>query len=246
MINFMYFQLLINKFIALSKNPAYVAIPYKRIDSWKICHDEFSKAIANKKAKKSLDIDYLALILSEYLSSWGMRRNSFLLKLTYQVHKGAIEIILNDSYKSVKFIDLLDASTSDYLNNNDMVDALMDLKDKLIEYYTSYANNAKKSEQLLTGTFSSSATSVKLLMPSDTLISKILLGTLGCCVAYDSLVKKTLKNGGLASASFSKKSIIQLSKFYDSNKLKMDQLRKQLNNIPEMKLLDLGLWLLSI
>ena len=78
MINFIFFKLLIDKFIALSKNPAYAAIPYKRIDSWKICHDEFSKAIANKKAKKSLDIDYLALILSEYLSSWGMRRNSFL------------------------------------------------------------------------------------------------------------------------------------------------------------------------
>ena len=44
-------------------------------------------------------------------------------------------------------------------------------------------------------------------IPTDTLLTKILLGTVGCVPAYDRYFKKTLADTGAAPQAFSAKSI---------------------------------------
>lgn len=81
---------------------------------------------------------------------------------------------------------------------------------------------------------------------SDTLTTKILMGTLGCTVAYDKYVCENLRAYKIASGNFGKQSILQLCEYYKSHS-EFESIRKiikQEDNIdyPPMKILDMGCW----
>lgn len=52
---------------------------------------------------------------------------------------------------------------------------------------------------------------------SDTLITKILIGTLGCVPAYDRYFVKGIRSQKIASGTYNIKSILQLVDFYKKN-----------------------------
>ncbi len=118
------------------------------------------------------DKDTACLHLAFYLASWGMLRGStILLQRDYKVHKEAVDLILD-----TQFDDLLALSLSDVQNK---AAKLYDLIEKLRILY-------KSSLGLDEGSFI-----------SDTLVTKVLLGTLGCTPAYDRLFVLGLRQDGL-------------------------------------------------
>lgn len=105
--------------------------------------------------------DYLSLHLGFYLASWGMYRGSSgLLWKSHKLHNKAVEII--KAHYSLR-------------NKNSVslppIDDVLNLVNELSKYYsgTVYYNGPHK----------------KNITATETLISKIILGTLGCLPAFD-------------------------------------------------------------
>lgn len=133
-----------------------------REKAWEICYSQFYFA----RQMKSYDYDYLSLHLSSYLASWGMFRNSFLLNTNYKIHTKAVKLIMQREYDS-----LCGIRCADYAGE---MDKLKKLIDDLKDYYTRSRNDIYKLDDKNTN-----------CDISDTLVSKVLLGTLACVPAYD-------------------------------------------------------------
>lgn len=192
--------------------------------SWEHCFNAFSDS-------ETVDnIDYLSLQLAFYLASWGMYRGSSgLLWKDYKIHTGAVQII--------KKYDSIHCGHEREINET-QIDTIIDAKDELKEYYSKVQfvkptkDGDKKSK----------------ISPSDTLISKILLGTLGCVPAYDRLLRAgfdemtSIKIG----KSLNRKSLSALFKFTLSNQDSFKTLSENINkdgvHYPLMKLVDMYFW----
>ena len=79
---------------------------------------------------------------------------------------------------------------------------------------------------------------------SDILITKILMGSLGCVPAYDRFFKKGI--AGISTKTYnSKKSLNDLVNFYKTNKEQFDKIfsiRQKVIKYPQMKKIDLFFW----
>ena len=194
-----------------------------RYSSWEHCYRKFQVAFAKvvsrgAKAVKNEERDCLSLWLAWYLASWGMYRGSSdLLKYNYKIHRGVIDLLLNDEWSEVNNL-----KCSDYEKCDDKLD---DLKKKVSESYE------------------------KKIKPTDTLITKILLGTLGCSPAFDELFSKSVSfNSGERKLikghvrTFTSHTMYELCDFYKDNpKLDLWRLRNA-PDYPQMKILDMGFW----
>ena len=104
------------------------------------------------------DYDLASLHLGFYLASWGMYRGSgFLLQNDYRIHLDAAKEVLDQKYLVLKNLSF-DSFSSE--NKEGVIKKLFDLLKRIKTLY--------------------GAANV-----SDTLATKILLGTLGCIPAYD-------------------------------------------------------------
>ncbi len=203
-----------------------------RYKSWEHCYYCFYWARGEEK-----DYDYLALQLAFYLASWGMYRgSSFLIYYDYKIHVDAVKIILNKKYDVLCGISCSDLSISKNL------DLLFDLVDELRNYYddkrTVYYNKTENKNN----------NPVKEL--SSTLISKILLGTLGCVPAYDRFFINAIKKYNVSTGIFNKKSLEKIIQFYNDNDTLFKECKNKflINDIiqyPDMKLIDMGFWQLG-
>lgn len=189
--------------------------------SWEHCYSSF----ADCKGLTEENLDTLSLHLAFYLASWGMYRgSSFLLQKDYRVHKDAVKEIFNPRYKPLWGI----SCSSLILNNN--VDLVFELSDKLKEIYIEKRRNLDDYEDI-----------------SSILITKILLGTLGCVPAYDRFFVDTIKTYKIASGNYNKKSLYDLALFYNENRDKLEVFRDKVNSsrgikYSEMKLIDMSFW----
>lgn len=81
---------------------------------------------------------------------------------------------------------------------------------------------------------------------SDTLVTKILMGTLGCVPAYDRYFIAGIKKQKVASGNYNIKSIMQLVEFYKINSEQLESARSKMivgdMLYPQMKILDMGFW----
>ena len=81
---------------------------------------------------------------------------------------------------------------------------------------------------------------------SDTLITKILMGTLGCVPAYDRYFIAGIKNRKVATGIYNIKSVLQLVDFYEKNADRLDQVQQNMTVFdlpyPQMKIIDMGFW----
>ena len=111
----------------------------------------------------------MALHLAFYLASWGMYRgSSYLLQRDYKAHKTAVGHILNSQYKL-----LWNYSPSEETKEAAarlLFDANNGIYHKIKYSYKNFDSNED--------------------LPSETLVTKILLGTFGCVTAFDSYFKE--------------------------------------------------------
>lgn len=81
---------------------------------------------------------------------------------------------------------------------------------------------------------------------SYTLITKILMGTMGCVPAYDRFFVDGIKIQKVSTGNYNIKSILMLVDFYEQNLEKLENTRATLEACglpyPQMKVLDMGFW----
>jgi hypothetical protein len=186
-----------------------------RFLSWNHCYSAF----AQYKGQTSIPdecLDYLCLHLAFYLASWGMYRGSSkLLQKDYKVHGTTVALLMQDTYK-----DLWSIKCEEFLSNDIKLGKLFLLCNELKRIYQEFG-----------------------VTPTDTLITKILMGTFGCIPAYDRYFKIGVKGRVTTSLPFNEKSIRELSRYYVDNIDNFEKLRKELSkdsiDCPQMKVLDL-------
>ncbi len=166
--------------------------------------------------------DSLSLHLGFYLASWGMYRGSSgLLWKDYKIHSTAVELI--------QLFPEIRASKTNQRPDPEAIHAcIADLR----EYYSSiaYCNNK----------------TTKSISPTDTLISKIILGATGSLPAFDRYflvgTQRILK-----SKSLNLKNIAALYSFANDNANEIESCQSYIIEksgywYPQMKILDMYFW----
>ena len=217
-----------------------------RYCSWEHCYAQFYEARQNPEKP---NVDNLSLHLAFYLASWGMYRgSSFLLQYDYTIHTFVVEEILKQKY------DKLLGLECNELNNEEICSLLDELNTKIKEIYDPFRSKVKKPK----GKKDLSQDNPQDI--SNILVSKILLGTLGCVPAYDRFFVKAVTNideetkKKVTTRNYNIASLQKLIKFYEENQEKLEKLRSkflieyQFNEdkktllYPQMKVLDMGFW----
>lgn len=194
-----------------------------RYHSWEHCYSNFM----NERGKQDVDYDYLSLQLAFYLASWGMYRgSSFLLQRDYKVHVPVVNELLKPKYD-----ELAGMKCSDFKSESNQT-KLTELNTFLNDYYDKIRREVKKQD-------------LKNKL-SSTLVTKILMGTLGCVPAYDRYFISGIKNQKIATGNYNAKSILNLVDFYEKNEDRLEPVRKGMNvygmPYPQMKIIDMGFW----
>ena len=149
-----------------------------RYRSWEWCYSAFNDKRkeyyeTNEENKKEEIVDYLALHLGFYLASWGMYRgSSFLLQRDYKAHIKAVKILLEGQYKYLWGYNP---------SNKNICGLIFEREDCLY-------NRIKNSYKVQTN--GEDKASNEDYIASDTLVTKILMGTMGCVPAFDRFLKK--------------------------------------------------------
>lgn len=201
--------------------------PNGRYRSWEYCYKRFHDA----REDQNPDYDTLCLNLAFYLASWGMYRgSSFLLQKDYKVHLPVVQELLKNDYNQLFGIECFRIKERE-------IQKLITRLYTLISNYYETIRASVKSLDIKSGL-------------SGTLITKILMGTLGCVPAYDRYFINGIKNLEVSTGSFSITSLKKLADFYELNSQKLEVARKRLlvNDLdyPQMKLLDMGFWQIGL
>lgn len=196
-----------------------------RYRSWEHCYSFFRTLDSSINEEK---LDLASLHLAFYLASWGMYRGSSkLLQKDYKVHKRIIRELLDDKYKRLWHLDFggIDPGGREVYQVFQIVDTLRNILTDLE------------------------------ISPTNTLVTKVLLGTIGCIPAYDELFingvtywnhQKLQEVKTKLPAHFGKNSYNGLINFYRQNKdeiLKAQRvIGKKSIEYPVMKLVDMYFW----
>lgn len=201
-----------------------------RYKSWEYCYKVFYDVHNSKEIDEDY-LDRLSLNLAFYLASWGMYRgSSFLLKKDYKVHKEVVKEILLDKYDELWNINIKEYSK---IENQKL---LMELVSNIKKIYNRVRLSTKDKD-------------VKTEI-SNTLITKVLMGTMGCVPAYDRYFIKGIKKYKKASGTFSIKSILNLVEFYNENYIDFEKAREKMKigdiEYPQMKIIDMCFWQIGL
>lgn len=172
------------------------------------------------------DIDFLSLHLGFYLASWGMYRGSSgLLQKNHKVHYKAVEIILK--YKSLQCSPTFEISSAE-------VGDLGELIKELEKHYNSI-DFFRKDES-------------KNVSPTMTLITKVIMGTLGCLPAFDRYFLDGVKFEGYSFFNLSQIKLKSLLEFVDNTASeRIINIQNIINSkremyYPKMKIVDMYFW----
>ena len=81
---------------------------------------------------------------------------------------------------------------------------------------------------------------------SPVLITKILMGTLGCVPAYDRFFQDGVAKYKVTTQEYSLNSVLRLVDFYEAHNDRLEEARREMRTedliYPHMKLLDMGFW----
>ena len=194
-----------------------------RSRSWEHCYRVFRDA----RTDPSPDCDYLSLHLAFYLASWGMYRgSSFLLQKDYKVLSPVVEEVLKPEYDCLFGIACAD------LRESEVQGSLEKLNKYIAEHFRPIRNEVAGREV---------ASSV-----SPVLITKILMGTLGCVPAYDRFFQDGVATYKVTTQEYSTNSVLKLVDFYEEHNDRLEEARRGMRVgdliYPQMKLLDMGFW----
>ena len=193
---------------------------HHRYRSWEHCYGYFrsNRAI-------SLDRDQAALQLGFYLASWGMYRgSSFLLQHAYTVHRGVIDLIAEG-----RFTELWDADVGASEADVKFVPVIIELIKGVREAYKPFAPAIASAQ------------------PTETLITKVLLGTFGCLPACDRYFIDGFKREGLKYSDVNDRFTKRVLDFCLANlgELRAEQAdieKRRGTHYPLMKLVDMYFW----
>ena len=194
-----------------------------RSRSWEHCYRAFRDA----RTDPSPDYDHLSLHLAFYLASWGMYRGScFILQKDYKVHTPIVEQILKPEYDCLFGLACAD------LRNDDVWEQYTNLYKYIDGYFDPIREKVAGCKV---------TTSV-----SPVLITKILMGTLGCVPAYDRFFQDGVATYKVTTQEYSLKSVRKLAEFYEAHNDRLEEARRGMRTedlvYPQMKLLDMGFW----
>lgn len=203
-----------------------------RYRSWEYCYTQFYEA---RKNPERANVDNLSLHLAFYLASWGMYRgSSFLLQYDYTIHTLVVKEILKSEYSTLFGLECKE------LNNEQTSSLLKKLNSEISTIYNPFRLELKETE--VTQDI------------SNILVSKVLLGTLGCVPAYDRFFVDAVKKNKVTTGNYNIASLQKLIKFYEEHQEKLENLRSEFLikyefdgeektlDYPQMKLLDIGFW----
>ena len=168
----------------------------------------------HRQQQDEATIDYLCLHLAWYLASWGMLRNSFLMQKDYKIHAPIVKQLYEEQWSQLWDIE----------------------PKKMADEF--YANKIVRLCEAITTAY----TKANVGTPTDTLLTKILLGTIGCVPAYDRYFKKAVSATGATTQHLTTKSITMLGRLYVDNKTEFEALRQHCSrrvNYPPAKILDM-------
>lgn len=194
-----------------------------RSRSWEHCYRVFRDA----RTEPYPDRDYLSLHLAFYLASWGMYRgSSFLLQKDYKVLVPIVEEVLKPDYDCLFGVACTD------LREHEVQVMLTKLYDYIVGYFRPIRDEVAGREV---------ASSV-----SPVLVTKILMGTLGCVPAYDRFFQDGVATYKVTTREYSLESVLRLVDFYEEHNDSLEEERRgmQCEDLiyPQMKLLDMGFW----
>lgn len=194
-----------------------------RSRSWEHCYRVFRDA----RTDPSPDYDYLSLHLAFYLASWGMYRgSSFLLQKDYKVLSPIVEEILKPEYDCLFGVACVDLREPE-------------VQARLTNVYDCIAHHFHPIRKEVAGR--------EVTTPvSPVLITKILMGTLGCVPAYDRFFQDGVATYKVTTREYSPKSVLRLVDFYEEHNDRFEEARCGMQcedlTYPQMKLLDMGFW----
>ena len=205
-----------------------------RLKSWEHCYTQFTMMFKKDKLSDT-DIDYLSLHLAFYLASWGMYRgSSFILQKDYKVFYPVIELL---SINRNKFND----GKIEYLLNDENDNTIKKYVNSFFEFDAELTKLLNEMRNTVKGKI---VTSV-----SDTLRTKITLGTYGSIPAYDRYFREGLRatKGHGFILAYSENSVVKLFEFAKENRQELKDIRQELTSkygveYPYMKLIDMYLW----
>ena len=194
-----------------------------RSRSWEHCYRVFRDA----RTDPSPDYDYLSLHLAFYLASWGMYRgSSFLLQKDYKVLSPIVKKVLKPEYDCLFGVACAD------LREPEVQDSLEKLRKFIAKQFRPIRDEVAGREV---------ASPV-----SPVLITKILMGTLGCVPAYDRFFEEGARHLGLEKKSYNEVSLLELADIYEEHNDRLEEARRGMRTedlvYPQMKILDMGFW----
>ena len=155
------------------------------------------------------------------------RGSSFLLQKDYKVHIPVVKEILKEEYNC-----LFGLNCGDF-ESNDIKQRLQGLYKTIENIYDDIRKSVKEKQNVKN----------KL---SSTLITKVLMGTLGCVPAYDRYFIDGVKDQRITTGNYNFESLSKLADFYKQNYKRLEAERSKLKvydlPYPQMKLLDMGFW----
>lgn len=194
-----------------------------RFLSWEHCYNYFA---LHRLYPTDEELDLMCLHLAWYLASWGMLRGgAFLLQKDYRIHLPVVKLLTSPQYEELYGI------TIDQMSSETIQDKIMNLSNEIRACYKELTENISDDEGKIA---------------SDTLITKILLGTIGCTPAYDRYFKRGLALTNIAQQRFGKKSMLQIVDFYKYNYELLESFRLDISQnrveYTPMKVIDMCLW----
>jgi hypothetical protein len=195
---------------------------HHRYRSWEHCYRYFHRSTPEAIGA---DRDHAALQLGFYLASWGMYRgSSFLLQHTYTIHLGVIDQLVAPRF-SVLWEQEFGAGDEDL----SLVPLILEGIDAVREAYRPFAPTAESRQA------------------SDTLVTKIILGTFGCLPACDRFFIDGFKSANFRYSYLNAKFLERILEFCGDNLRELREEQKSIERIggmryPLMKLVDMYFW----
>ena len=207
-----------------------------RYQSWGNCHTFFAKLKGRQYDKLSPEEKELArLHLSFYLASWGMYRgSSFVLQYSNTIFDDVIRVLLQSKYTKLWDLNL----ESLRQNKQEVIQLLIDIRDSLNSELIEYKSFTDTKNEDVPHPIEDNAV-------HQTLITKILLGTLCCTPAFDRYF--TLSAPTTCNDFYKNQKLTSLVEFIINNSV-FEELAndKMLGNYPLMKIVDMAYFNLGI
>jgi len=155
------------------------------------------------------------------------RGSGGLLQRNHTIHEGPVDIYYSGKFDNLKCFHGCEVTER-------QISTIISLRDAISNYYQTIL-------------FKRGNNDVKPISATDTLTSKIILGTFGCVPAFDNFFVKGLKVANIKKRKFNEEGLNEIFKFYRDNQDEIEQcalfiLEQSGKHYPAMKIIDMYFW----